>query len=404
MRIPYKMTAAATLVAALAAGQVAAQSGGSREEGIPVGTFVLKPSVELGARYDDNIALEDNGQEEEDFILSVAPTMKAVSTWRRHKLAIDAGLRADRYLDNTADNSLDARLGANGTVDVTRATKIDGLVSYRRGHDNRGDDNVAVNDETTKFDRYRSKILVRSRPNRLGVQGGGGVTYANFHDTDVENNDDRDVVIYDGEARLSYGVQRHIRAFVEGNVNRLDYVDAVDDNGFNRDATGYAARVGASYFPSSQLQVSFGVGYLTRTFDDPALDDVSGLDFKGSVNWELPNRLTNLRLSTGRSIAESTDADAGARLVTSVSLDATHDLARTWELFGNLRYAHLTDEAAAGATEDNDYSAGVGVDYVFNPRVKLGLTYDYKRRDSSDVGGDYSNNVIGLRLKVGYLN
>lgn len=402
MKITYAILVAAGAIAA--GGHAVAQSAAERDDGIVAGTFVLKPSVDLGIRYDDNIALEDDGQEESDIIMSVAPTLKAVSTWRRHKLEIDSGLRANRYLDNEADNSLDARLGANGTVDVTRATKIDGLLSYRRGHDNRGDDNVAVQDEPTKFDRYQSKLLVRSRPNRLSVQGGGGLTYTNYHDTDVFNNDDRDVLVYDGEARVAYRVQRHISGFVEGNLSRHDYVDAVDDNGINRDSTGYAARVGAAYFPSSQLRVSFGVGYLVREFDDPALDEIDGLDFKGSVNWDLPNRLTRLTLNTGRSVVESTDADAGARLLTSVSLNATHSLARTWELFGNLRYAHLSDEAAAGATEDNDYSAGVGVDYVFNRYVKFGLTYDYKQRDSSDVAGDYSNNVFGLRLRIGYLN
>lgn len=398
----YALVAMATLSAiALSGTHVVAQTG--REDGIPAASFILKPSIQFGIRYDDNIALE-GAQEEDDIVLSVAPTMKAVSNWSRHRLEIDTGLTVDRFVDNTADNSIDARFGVRGRVDVTRATKIDTLVSYRRGHDNRGDDVVANQAEPTKHDTFRSRIIVRTQPNRLSLSGGGGVTYFNAHDADaINNDDDRDAIRYSGEARVGYRLQRIWEAFVAGNVERLDYVDAVDDNGLNRDATGYAARVGAAYFPSSQLRVSLAAGYLTRSFDDPALNDIDGLDFRGSVNWELPNRLTKLELTAGRSIAESTDADAGARLVTSASFKATHSLARTWDLEARARYANLQDDGGAGATDDDDYSAGASVDYIFHPRIKLGLTYDHKRRNSSDVGGDYSSNVLGLRLRIGYL-
>lgn len=393
---------AAVSVVALNATHAVAQSG--REDGIPAGSFVLKPSVEFGIRYDDNIA-QENVQAEDDIILAVSPTVKAVSDWRRHRLEIDTGVTVDRFVDNTADNSIDARFGVKGRVDVTRATKIDGLISYRRGHDNRGDDVAANQAEPTKHDTFRSQIIVRTQPNRLSLSGGGGVSYFNAHDADaVNNDDDRDVIRYSGQARVGYRVQRTWEAFVAGNVERLDYVDAVDDAGINRDATGYAARVGAAYFPSSQLRVSLAAGYLTRSFDDPALSDIDGLDFRGSVDWELPNRLTNLKLTAGRRIAEATDADAGARLVTSASLKATHNLARTWELEARAGYANLQDEGGAGATDDDDYSAGASIDYVFHPRIKLGLTYDHKRRNSSDAGEDYTNNVLGLRLRIGYLN
>lgn len=400
MKFPIAILATVS-VAAMTVSQASAQSG--REDGIPAGSFVLKPKIEFGIRYDDNIALEDDGQEADDIIMSVAPSLKAVSDWNRHRLEIDTGVTADRYVDNTADNSFDARFGARGRLDVTRATKVNARLSYQRGHDNRGDDNVQVQTEPTKFDRYVSEIIVRTQPNRLSLSGGGGVTFFDAHDGDV-NEDDRDVVTYKGQARVAYRVQRTWEAFVAGNVERLDYVDAVDDVGLNRDATGYAVRAGAAYFPSSQLRVSLAAGYLTRSFDDPALNDIDGLDYRASVTWELPNRLTNLNLSASRSIAESQDADAGARLVSSVGLTATHSLARTWELEGRVRYANLQDEGSNGTTDDNDYSVGASVDYIFHPRIKLGLTYDHKRRDSSDVGGDYTNNVLGLRLRIGYLN
>lgn len=403
LKMKYTLVAMATMSAiALSGTHVVAQTG--RDDGIPAGSFVLKPSVLFGIRYDDNIALE-GAQEEDDIILSIAPTMKAVSNWNRHRLEIDAGLTADRFVDNTADNSIDARFGARGRIDVTRATKIDALVSYRRGHDNRGDDVAANQAEPTKHDTFRSQIIVRTQPNRLSLSGGGGVAYFNAHDADaINNDDDRDLIRYTGQARVGYRLQRTWEAFVAGNVERVDYVDAVDDSGINRDATGYAARVGAVYFPSSQLRVSLAAGYLTRSFDDPTLNDIDGLDFRGSVDWELPNRLTNLNLNAGRRIDESTSADTGARLVTFASLKATHSLARTWELEARARYANLQDEGGAGATDDDDYSAGLSVDYVFHPRIKLGLTYDHKRRNSSDVNEDYSSNVLGMRLRIGYLN
>lgn len=402
MKSSYAVMLAVSAVV-LGAAEAAAQS--AREDGISAGSFVLKPKIEFGVRYDDNIALEDDGQEADDIIMSVAPSLRAVSDWNRHRLEIDSGVTLDRFADSTADDSLDARFRVNGRVDVTRATKIDTRVSYLRGHDNRGDDVAAVQAEPTKTDTFRSEVIVRTRPNRLSLSGGGSFTYFNAHDSDaINNDDDRDLLRFGGQARIGYRVQRTWEAFIAGNVERVDYVDAIDDNGLNRDATGYAARVGASYFPSSQLKVSLAAGYLMRSFDDPTLNDIDGLDFRGSVDWLLPNRLTNLTLTAGRSIAESTAADAGARLVTSASFKATHNLARTWQLEARAAYANLQDEGGNGVTDDDDYSAGISVDYIFHPRISLGLTYDYKRRNSSDVGGDYSNNVLGLRLKVGYLN
>lgn len=397
--------ACAVPLTALCVTQAAAQSASGRGDGIAAGGFLLKPSIEFGARFDDNIAQEDGGQETDDIVLSVAPALKAESTWRRHKLVIDAGVTADRHIDNTADDTVDAQFGVKGRMDVTRATKVDALVSYDRGHDNRGDDNTGIQAEPTKFDRFKSEVTVRTRPNRLSLSAGAGLLYSNYHDADaINNDDDRDVLVYTGKGRVAYGVQRHLDLFVAGNVSHFDYVDAVDDSGFNRDSTGYSAKAGVAYHPSSQLRVSIGVGYLNRTFDDPNLGDVSGLDVDGSVNWALPNRLTNLNLTVSRSVAESQDADAAARLVSAVSFGATHNLGRRVTLEAKARYANLTDEGGAGNTDDNDYSVGLGASYKFSKRVRLGVGYDYKRRSSSDANGDYSQNVVGLRLKVGFLD
>jgi hypothetical protein len=381
----------------------ATASAQSNRDGIVYGPMVLKPSLEMTARYDDNIFLDQNG-EVKDVIFRLAPSITGKTNWNRHEIAVKAGIAGELHAENQDDDSLDANVGMSGRYDISRAANLRISGEYRRRHDNRGTDNANVGQQDpTVSDNYQATTAFRYKPNKILVRVGGDVRYSDFHDAVGANDDDRDRVVYGGELKLGYELPGRYVAFVEGRADRREFSDRVDDLGLERGSSGYRVRAGVEYRPSAKLSASIGVGYLTREFDENAFSDISGYDLLARVNWEMPNRLTNVSFIATRSINDSTSATSAGILTTALDLGITHNIGRAWEVGAGISYATSTDEGAVGSVqEDDDYGAGLSLDYNFNRYVKLGVSYDYERRISNVANEGHTNNVFALRLKYGY--
>jgi len=392
--------AIAPLVLAIGTVAAAAQD---RPEGIRAGAFYLMPSIEGSVRYDDNIFLETGGLADSDIIMNVSPNLIIRSARRVHLLELDTGVSADFHADNGSDDTLDAHARLRGRYDISKRSSVRAGVSVERAHDNRGDDNTALQEEPTRRNVYRGEVGARTKPNRMSFSINGDVQVEDYEDADNNNNDDdRDVTIYGVGGRVGYEARKAYTVFIEGRYDIRDFNDAVDDGGIQRGSDGYRVRVGLAYRPTPKTSAEFGVGYLSRSFDEPTFGDVDGLDAKIGVKWELPNRNSTLGVKLSRTVAEATDIDVAGRLTTTFDVTLTHKFRSKWTAEGKLGYTNAEEDGGAGNKDDDTYRAGISADYNFTRRVRAGAFYRYERKVSNEVDQGHLNNVVGVRLRIGY--
>lgn len=372
-------------------------------EGIRMGSFIVAPTIEVEQRFDDNIFIEAQGKDS-DTITRVNPEVEVRSDWNRHSLSFDAGIDADFYWENSSDNSIDFNVGTKGEIDITRDIQLRLGARYDRTHSNRGADdvnNAAANPLVQNA--YSADAEVHAQFNRIGVTAGGDVTFRDYDDVDAVagganiNEDDRDRVETGVDLRLGFEARKGYEIFVFGRADQRNFNDAVDDDGRNRDSDGYRLRAGVAFKPSRKLNASISAGVLGRNFDDPNFGDVNAFDFAASLDWDLPNNLTNLTLSVTRNVSDATDLDVAGRLTTLAKLEANHALTRAIELNGVLGYLRTEEEGNAGTRDNDTYGIGLGAKYNFNRRFDLGARYEYKHRVSNEVGGGYVSNTVFLR-------
>lgn len=373
-------------------------------EGIRMGSFIIAPTITVDQRFDDNIFIVSQGKDT-DAITQVAPSVEARSDWNRHSLTFRTGLAADFHWKNSDDNSLNANVGASGRIDITRNIRLSLGAGYDRTHDNRGANDVTNTAKNPLVqNNYNSDAELHVQLNRIGITVGGDVQYRDFNDVDavaggVVNEDDRDRIETGVDLRVGFEARKGYEIFVFGRGTQRNFSDRVDDDGRNRDSKGYRIRGGVKFKPSRKLNASVSAGMFGRSFDDPAFRDVNAFDFAASLDWDLPNNLTSLGLTVGRSVSDATDLDVAGRLTTSAKLNVGHALTEAIRLSGDLGYLRTEEEGNTGNRDNDTYGVGLGVDYSFNRRFDVGARYEYKRRVSNEVSGGYVSNVVSLRAK-----
>ncbi|MCG8574770.1 MAG: outer membrane beta-barrel protein [Flavobacteriales bacterium] len=400
----HLISASAALSVSAAALLVASAATAAPGEGVRMGSFIVAPSIDVVQRFDDNIFQED-ANKTSDTITQIKPEVTVRSDWNRHSLEFLAGVDADLYWDSSNDNSFNGDAEINGEIDISRDVQLRLGLDYERRHDDRGSDNVnGLAEEVVIQNKYGARAELEAKFNRFRAQVGGQITFNDFEDTDLvgggtSNEDDRDATSTTGHLELGFQARKGYEIFVRGEINKRDFNDNIDDVGIARGSDAYRVRGGVNFKPSRKLDASVSIGYLHRSFDEATFDDIDALDFAASVDWDLPNNISNIGLTVTRRVAESTDNDVAGRLTTTADLDFRHALTRSIELRSKLGYVRSEEEGGTGTRDNDTYNVGVGAYYNFNRRMTVGATYDYNRRVSNEVNEGFVQNVLAVRAK-----
>jgi hypothetical protein len=233
--------------------------------GIPVGAFLLLPSVTALVTSDDNVFAGTRNRQD-DFVFRVEPEVRLVSQWSQHHLELMAGGRGDFYRDFTGENHGQFYAAGNAVVDVRHDLKILNHFKYTAGHEVRGaGDLPPLFDDLVRYQAIDGDLFVHKSFNRLWVQLGGAVHQADYRDASIAgvvfDQDFRDGAIYEVTGRVGYDVSLRTSVFAEVAHNRHDYRHA----GF--DAEGYRAGVGFSYEFTRLMRGEAAAGYLSQDFE-----------------------------------------------------------------------------------------------------------------------------------------
>jgi hypothetical protein len=395
--------------------------------GIRWGSFTISPLVENENEYDSNL-FKTSINQKDDYIVHVKPSVNVRSNWSRH--AIDLTVRSDIGLHQNYEQEdfEDVFIDLSGRLDVLRDSYATTKFYWSKRHEERGEiDNGGINGPV-EYSTIGGIFEYEHQFNRLRVNVSNDISYLDYSGLSsldgfpAVKNSLRNRYIDTATAQLPYEVNPRLDAFIRGEYNFKDYDSSVDRSafippaldplnpaagiGFNRDSDGFEIVSGVGFDFTGMLFGDVYFGYREQYFDDPMLQDVSGITGGASLKW-LATPLTTVSMAIDNDIIETTQAGASAGVSTDFKLNIDHELLRYVLLNAHGGYTMNNFEGSTNTTgvssrEDEYIVLGFKAKYLYSRNFYLKGEYLYRERNSNIPLNDYDSHrvllSIGLQL------
>jgi hypothetical protein len=378
--------------------------------GVRVGSYLLKPSIDVARGYDSNPTHLPNGNG--SGFTTVEPALKLQSDWSRHEYRADLRGSYSMYDKLSRLNAPLVDFKSFTRLDVTRDSKINYEGRLFLSTDYPGSPNLPADiAKLPIYTSYGSTLGLTQDFNHLQLSAKASYDRTKYQDSKLTDgssasNHDRDYNQYGAAVRASYEVFPGVRPFVEFGADTRKHDLQFDRNGYQRDSQAITPRVGSTFALTHKLTGEVSVGYLSRHYQDPNLLDLRGVIFDASLKWE-PTGLTTATLIATTRADESVVAGWSGALRRDVGVQVDHAL-RRW-LIWTVKAGYGLDEYVSDpctctngmSREDKRMSLGTALTYKFNRELSLKGEYRYDRMRSNTAGVDYDANVflVGLRLQ-----
>lgn len=376
---------------------------GYSPKGVDLGGFLAFPVLEVKERFSDNVFF-DQSRRREDLVTTTNPTLRVRSNWNVHEVEAYASVEDIRYNRFEKENVDNFSGYLSGKLDVTREAYVSGKLSALEGHESRSSPDDAGGVKPTKMRDLTGSMIAEWRGAQMRAKFDANQSRKKFQNARTStgtliNNHDRNRTELDGGLRLSHQIIPDYFAFVEGRANKRDYVDSHDDNGFQRDSSGYEARIGTSIELSGLLRGDVYANYLWQSYPDPVLEDISAPGAGILLTWT-PTPLTTVKGGLARTVGETTTAATAGTLQTRAEGSIAHELQRNILIEADTNYTLSTYDGAG--RHDNLLVAGVKTTYKFNRNLYTSFDYHYSRQFNANNSGEYTENAVFAKLGVQY--
>jgi hypothetical protein len=382
--------------------------------GVRVGSFLLKPAIELTGGHDTNPGRGSIARGSSVF--SVAPELVVRSDWSRHELRADLRGSYNAFPSQPSLNRPYFASKIDGRIDWTHRTWIDLQNRVLVSTDDPGSPNFQTS--VTKipfFATVGGTAGIGHRFNRLEVTAKGNVDRTTYQDSELSDgttasNADRNLTQYGLQLRGSYEVSPSLKPFVQLDADRRLHDVDIDRTGVQRDSEGFSPRIGTSFEFTRTLTGQASIGYIVRNYKDPSLSPLRGLVTDASLIWSA-TPLTTVTFTAKTSADETTVAGVSGVLTRDFGLQVDHSF-RRW-LIGTVKVGYglddyvISDTANCGCLvppserQDRRFSVSAGVTYKFTREVQAKGELRQEFRRSSQPGNDYTATIVlvGLRLQ-----
>jgi hypothetical protein len=370
--------------------------------GVQVGSFLLRPAIEATRGYDTNPARTLGGPG--SWMWVIAPELQANSNWDRHELTANVKSSYTSY-DSQHDldrPTMDAKV--NGRIDVTSLSRIDLEARMLVGTDRPGSPNIQADlAKLPVFTTFGGSVGWGQRFNRFEVSLKGGIdrtVYQDSHfvDGSTESNLDRNVNQYSALLRTSYDLIPGMKPFLELSADARRHDIQPDSFGVYRDSNGYSVKAGSTFLFSTKLTGEASVGYLTRSYQDPTLPNLSGVTVDAALVWAA-TALTTAKLTATTRADETTVPGVSGIFTRETAFEVDHAF-RRW-LIGTVKFSRALDDYDGSPRIDYRYAASSTLTYMLTREWQLKAEYRNEWRTSNVAGQGYSANVylLGVRLQ-----
>lgn len=347
--------------------------------GLSYAEFTLTKGVGLRLEYDDNIYLDPDGEEEDDFIATVAPNFSITWETRYFRSSLHGGVTFEKYLDHTEEDQISPTLGQPTELDflfnlyrevflltITDTFSQQVIDERERG----GEGNTIVN--LTNSNRLRINPYLQFQPTsdtRMQL----GYTYENLWYSDSDG-DDADSHIF--SATLSQALSSRIVMSLNGAYTLYRPKDvAREESSEDYGAIEYdlkEASIGLTYQASERLtmRAQFGRSW----YDYDVRSDSDSNTWSAGADYQITSDYT-AGVSYNKSFSVSVENGPYKSDQLMAYLDYQKRFSLRAEAFTNLDNREYVEQNRA-----EDYYGGmISGELPFNDKVGISGLFRYTR-------------------------
>lgn len=368
--------------------------------GVNVGSFVLRPAIEIG------VAATDNAGGSSDKVaavgLVVAPELTVTSSNERYDFEASGRGELTTYENEEFDEQT-AELRARLRYDLTHATSLEAEAGYQRfleGFSDPDTPNAAA--ERPGVDVLDGSLGVEQRFGRLSAKLTGFVARETHEDVPLAGGGtasraELDNTEFGVRARTGYATSASLRPFVEAAIGRRAFDETHDDSGYARSSVWGELRGGLVIDRGDKLSGEVSLGYRREDLDDDRLEDLNVALANASILWS-PRRLTEVRLDLATSTSPTSTPGAAAGIIYAGTLSVTQSFTPRVQGEAGLGLSH--EHRIGDDYRDLTFTGFAGLSYAFNRVASIEARYTYQRTDRNGSDEDYDSHEIGVRLRL----
>ncbi|MBL8575430.1 MAG: outer membrane beta-barrel protein [Hyphomicrobiaceae bacterium] len=370
--------------------------------GLRLGTFTIKPTVEIGGGYTSNVSGSSGGRGGSLYRVNTETT--GASDWSRH--ALDFTLRGSFTGYPAASDQNNPTLSGNlkGRIDITELTRADVEARLSRSRESSTSaNNPAGTSVPSTILGLGASAGVTHAIGRLSFGLRGDLDRTTYSGGELAGGGaigtigDRDNFASVVALRSTYEISPAVKPYVELQYRRRDFDKRIDSAGYARSGSGWGLRTGVALDNGSTLKGELGMGYVSLSTDDVRLGDLRGVTIDGSLAWS-PTRLTTATLTLATALEPTTVANSAGTVAYTGTVALSHALRRN--LAVDVSATTTRTEYQGVDLTETSYGASAGLTWKFNREAAAFVRGTYTRETSSTPGSG-SNAVevyTGLRL------
>ena len=369
--------------------------------GIRLGAFIVRPEIDLGVNYNDNLYATESNQTSDSYF-TVKPSVTIASDWSRNAVSLTAEDTSSFYSKQTTENSGQWNLIGNGRLDIHNDADVTAMVSY--GHEILPRTSASYTQITQDpIEYYRGEALLTGDKEFNRFKFTGDLDFVNYN---YENGNTASGAVVDESfqsrnesyvtGRLGYALSPATSVFVSLTGSNLSYDNQGSTQGRNGGGERLLAGVNFDITHLSRGEVSFG--YNNESFSR-ANSNINGYSYKALVYY-YPTELLTVTLNADRVIDASNVIYSVGYTADTLSLEGDYELLRNLIVTSILTRSSY---AYQGISRNDDvYGLSVGGTYYFNRDLGIKLLYSVLNQDSSGSlrGPNFTQQVVGLSAVI----
>lgn len=370
--------------------------------GIPIGTFVLRPSVTQSINTETT---KDGNTRQQRAFLETDAAATLTSDWGRHQLTVTSEGAWQKNISGEGEEQPSFKVNGDLRLDLpddTVAHLTAGYNFYREDTDD--PDAVANATQQSDVQEFSAGASVQRDFGILRGTTALALTRSIYSDATLANGttvalSDRDQTAGTLRGRVGYELSPALIPFIEATIGRSVYDETRDSAGYERSGHSYGAKAGVEVDLGEKLKGEVGVGYEMANFEDSRLSSIDTATLDASLLWS-PIRGTDVNFDLQTSIQPSTTAGESGYVSHALTTTVTHQLRDN--LVGTMIGGVTWRDYPTDSTINDElvYTAATGLTWNINRYLDLTSTLGYElttRKEGTD--SQQWRAGVGLKLK-----
>lgn len=372
--------------------------------GLRVGAFVLRPAVEAGVGYTDNVNGTAQGRVGAGFS-RLAAEARLESDWSRHALGLRGRIERQDFFTGATEPRTIIDTAATARLDATRTTRIDAQATFRRAPDTTtGIALPAAAINRPNVDQLGAQAGITQRFARLEVGLRGTYDQFRYGTTDLADgtrlsNRVRDANLRTLNLRVGYDISPAVQPFIEALYAERAFLAPIDPStGRPQGSDVLIPRAGIAFDMGAMLRGELAIGWATQRPRDETLARTQGLTLDANIAWAV-TPLTTVRVIARSNILDTAASGGAGGLTREAILQVDHALLRNLTLSASGGIA--LDDFAGVNRLDRRLTATLAAVWRLNRNASLRVAASHQATTSNLPGNNIRANTIegGLRFE-----